>query len=195
MATLFGAFPFLTRLFADGGCGIKGRNARAQSNEPCRLCWLRSARGRIRPKSFVVLPNRWIIERTLAWLGRCRRLTKDWECLNHKALAFLRLALRKLCNPTSKFPDRLQAWLGPSRFLSPRRGWRASLGSSCCFLIMRSGCCGHARCSRPRRRNLSREPLGVSMTILASVTATTRLSPMSSATPQRSMRLQTGGAR
>ena len=44
------------------------------------------------------------VERTFAWLGRCRRLVKDWECLNHKALAFLRLAsirlmLRKLCNP------------------------------------------------------------------------------------------------
>jgi hypothetical protein len=41
----------------------------------------------------------------LAWLGRCRRLAKDWECLNCKALAFLRLAsirlmLQKLCNPT-----------------------------------------------------------------------------------------------
>ena len=32
---------------------------------------------------------------TLAWLGRCRRLVKDWECLNRKA----RLMLRKLCNP------------------------------------------------------------------------------------------------
>jgi transposase len=56
-------------------------------------------------KAFVVLPKRWIVERTLAWLGRCRRLAKDWECLNRKALAFLRLAsirlmLRKLCNPT-----------------------------------------------------------------------------------------------
>jgi transposase len=61
-------------------------------------------------KTFVVLPKRWIVERTLAWLGRCRRLAKDWECLNRKALAFLRLAflrlasirlmLRKLCNPT-----------------------------------------------------------------------------------------------
>ena len=55
-------------------------------------------------KGFVVLPKRWIVERTLAWLGRCRRLAKDWECLNRKALAFLRLAsirlmLRKLCNP------------------------------------------------------------------------------------------------
>jgi transposase len=56
-------------------------------------------------KGFVVLPKpRWIVERTIAWLNRCRRLAKDWENLNRKALAFLRLAsirlmLRKLCNP------------------------------------------------------------------------------------------------
>jgi transposase len=55
-------------------------------------------------QSFAVLPKRWIIERTIAWLTRCRRLAKDWENLNRKALAFLRLAsirfmLRKLCNP------------------------------------------------------------------------------------------------
>ena len=56
-------------------------------------------------KDFVVLPKRWIGERSFAWLGRCRRLAKHWECLNRRALAFLRLAsirlmLRKLCNPT-----------------------------------------------------------------------------------------------
>ena len=55
-------------------------------------------------KGFVVLPKRWVVERTFAWLGRCRRLAKDWENLNRRALAFLRLAsirlmLRKLCNP------------------------------------------------------------------------------------------------
>ena len=55
-------------------------------------------------KGFVVLPKRWVVERTFAWLGRCRRLAKDWEESNRKALAFLRLAsirimLRKLCNP------------------------------------------------------------------------------------------------
>ena len=53
---------------------------------------------------FKVLPKRRIVERTIAWLNRCRRLAKDWENLNRKALAFLRLAsirlmLRKLCNP------------------------------------------------------------------------------------------------
>ena len=57
-------------------------------------------------KGFAVLPKRWIVERTIAWLNRCRRLAKDWECLNRKALAFLRLAsirlmLRKLCQKTS----------------------------------------------------------------------------------------------
>ena len=53
---------------------------------------------------FAVLPKRWIVERTIAWLNRCRRLAKDWENLNRNALAFLKLAsirlmLRKLCNP------------------------------------------------------------------------------------------------
>jgi len=48
------------------------------------------------------LPKRWIVERTIAWQNRCRRLAKDWECLNRRALAFLRLAsirlmMRKLC--------------------------------------------------------------------------------------------------
>ena len=55
-------------------------------------------------RGLVVLPKRWIVERTIAWLNRCRRLAKDWENLNRKARAFLRLAsirlmLRKLCNP------------------------------------------------------------------------------------------------
>ncbi len=41
---------------------------------------------------FVVLPKRCIVERTIAWFNRCRRLAKDWECLNRNALAFLRWA-------------------------------------------------------------------------------------------------------
>ncbi len=56
-------------------------------------------------KCFVVLPKRWIVERTIAWLSRCRRLAKDWENKTRNALAFLHLAsirlmLRKLCDPT-----------------------------------------------------------------------------------------------
>jgi transposase len=51
---------------------------------------------------FIVLPKRWVVERTLAWPSRCHRLSKDWETLNHKARAFLlmasiRLMVRRLC--------------------------------------------------------------------------------------------------
>ena len=58
-----------------------------------------------RVTGFVVLPKRWIVERSIAWLNRCRRLAKDWENLNRNALGFLKLAsirlmLRKLCNPS-----------------------------------------------------------------------------------------------
>jgi Transposase DDE domain len=54
---------------------------------------------------FEALPRRWIVERTLAWLNRCRRLAKDFENLTRSAVAFIRLAsirlmLRKLCNPS-----------------------------------------------------------------------------------------------
>ena len=55
-----------------------------------------------REQGFEVLAKRWIVERMIARLNRCRRLAKDWENLNRAALAFLRLAsirltFRKLC--------------------------------------------------------------------------------------------------
>jgi transposase len=45
---------------------------------------------------FVVLPKRWIVERTLAWISRCRRLAKDFERHARKAVAFIRLAMIRL---------------------------------------------------------------------------------------------------
>ena len=47
-------------------------------------------------KGFVVLPKRWIVERTFGWLGRCRRLAKDYENRTRTAAAFLILALIRL---------------------------------------------------------------------------------------------------
>jgi transposase len=47
-------------------------------------------------KKFVVLPKRWIVERSIAWLNRFRRLAKDWECLNKQVLGCLRLASIRL---------------------------------------------------------------------------------------------------
>jgi transposase len=102
LATLFGMYPFLKRLFADGGYqGPVFQKALAKILPQLEIEIVK----RSDPvNGFVVLPRRWIVERTIAWLNRCRRLAKDWENLNRKGLAFLRLAsirlmLRKLCNP------------------------------------------------------------------------------------------------
>ena len=57
---------------------------------------------------FVVLPGRWVVERTLAWLDRCRRLAKDFENRTRNALAFLKLAsirLMLLKRPSDGFDE------------------------------------------------------------------------------------------
>ena len=90
MATLFGMFPFLKTLFADSGYqGPKFAKALAKVLPHLDIEIVKRSD---QVSGFVVLPKRWIVERTIAWLNRCRRLAKDWECLNRKALAFLRLA-------------------------------------------------------------------------------------------------------
>ena len=103
MATLFGLYPFLLKLYADGG--YQGTEFQAALSRVLRQVNLEIVKRSDTAKGFTVLPKRWIVERTIGWLNRCRRLAKDWECLNRKALAFLRLArirlmLRKLCQKT-----------------------------------------------------------------------------------------------
>lgn len=45
---------------------------------------------------FEVLPHRWIVERTFAWLGRFRRLSKDYEALIETSEAMIRVAMVRL---------------------------------------------------------------------------------------------------
>jgi transposase len=102
LATLFGQFPFLRKLFADSAYAGPVFNDGAV--EAMGDLAVEIVKRNDRSKGFVVEPKRWIVERTIAWLNRCRRLAKDWENRNHNALAFLRLAsirlmLRRLCNP------------------------------------------------------------------------------------------------
>jgi transposase len=52
----------------------------------------RSSGAPTRPKGFEGLPRRGVVERTFAWLGRCRRLARDWEKSIASATAFLLLA-------------------------------------------------------------------------------------------------------
>ena len=48
-------------------------------------------------KGFVLLPRRWVVERTFAWLGRCRRLAKDWEKSIESSTAWTTIAhIRRL---------------------------------------------------------------------------------------------------
>ena len=102
IATLFGRFPFLRRLFADGGYqGPQFEQAIASVFPQLDVEIVRRSDA---AGGFKVLPHRWVVERTFAWLNRCRRLCKDFENLTRNALAFLRLAsirlmLRKVCNP------------------------------------------------------------------------------------------------
>jgi transposase len=103
MASLFGLYPFLLKLYADQG--YQGPQFKAALQRGLSQVNLEIVRRSDPAKKFTVLPKRWIAERTIGWLNRCRRLAKDWECLNQKALAFLRSALirlrrRKLCRKT-----------------------------------------------------------------------------------------------
>jgi transposase len=102
MTTMFGLYPFLQKLFADGGYqGPKFRDALAKALPGLSVTIVKRSDP---AKGFEVLPRRWVVERTLAWLNRCRRLAKDFENLTAMAVAFIslasiRLMLRKLSNP------------------------------------------------------------------------------------------------
>jgi putative transposase len=95
MSTLFGMFLFVEKLIADAGYqGPQFANALAKALPQIEIEIVK-----------LLLPKLWIVERSIAWLSRCRRLAKHWENLSLSALVFLRLAsirlmLRKLCNPS-----------------------------------------------------------------------------------------------
>lgn len=69
-------FPWLRHVFADGGyAGDKLRTALRDHGDWTIEIIKRSDTA----IGFEVLPRRWVVERTFAWLGRCRRLAKDWD--------------------------------------------------------------------------------------------------------------------
>ncbi len=101
LSTLFGRFPFIEKLFADSA--YQGPIFADALGKILPCLEIEIVKRSDQAKGFVLLPKRWIVERSIAWLNRCRGLAKDWENLNRTTLAFLRFAsirlmLRKLCN-------------------------------------------------------------------------------------------------
>jgi transposase len=86
-------FVFLQRLFADGG--YAGDETWAATKRIGKV-ELEIVKRSDAATGFVVVPKRWIVERTFGWLNRCRRLAKDFENLTCTQLAFIQLAMIRL---------------------------------------------------------------------------------------------------
>lgn len=82
--------PSIALVFADGGYAGKLLAFAA--------CYMRIAVEIVRrpagQRTFEVLPRRWVIERTLSWLMRTRRLARDYERLPEHSEAFVRWSMR-----------------------------------------------------------------------------------------------------
>jgi len=89
LALLHRKYPSIAKVYADGGYGgekLKHAIAHIQNLQ------LEIVKHQTKGQEFVVLPKRWANERTFAWLGRCRRLAKDWERLIENSLNWLFIA-------------------------------------------------------------------------------------------------------
>jgi len=92
------SFPWLELVWADNGYNARQVNAAAAKVPALRI---EIVKRNDEMQGFVVLPRRWIVERTFSWFGRNRRLAKDWENLAETvrafvALACIQIALRRL---------------------------------------------------------------------------------------------------
>ncbi|QNE07830.1 IS5 family transposase (plasmid) [Croceicoccus marinus] len=101
LAAIRTRFPWLRHVFADGGyAGDKLRSALAGMGTWTVKIIKRSDKA----KGFEVLPRRWVVERTFAWLGRCRRLAKDWEKSMVSSTAWTLIAsIRMLTRRTARY--------------------------------------------------------------------------------------------
>ena len=85
-------FPEIRLIWADGG--YAGKLVQwVWEHTGYVLDIVRRPRG---SREFIVLPRRWVVERTLAWLGRYRRLSKDYEALPSSSEAWIRIAMTHL---------------------------------------------------------------------------------------------------
>jgi transposase len=85
-------FPFIERIFADGSYrGPKAAQAATRTGT-----WKLEIVDRPDHARFEVLPKRWIVERTIAWLSRFRRLMRDFQRYAGTVASFIRLAMIRI---------------------------------------------------------------------------------------------------
>jgi transposase len=81
-------FPFVEKVYADGG--YAGRLVKwAQDKTHVALEIVKRPPG---AKGFVVIRRRWVVERTFAWIMKCRRLVRDYEQLTAVAETLITIA-------------------------------------------------------------------------------------------------------
>lgn len=90
-------WPFLSQCFADRAYA----GSRVANASPIAVTLVGRPPGQ---KGFAVQPRRWVVERSFAWFGRCRRLARDHEATTSSAVAFFTLAaamvlVRRLARP------------------------------------------------------------------------------------------------
>ena len=91
-ARIAGTLRRLALIYGDGGYQGESFEASCERFNDCRAVIVK----RSQEPGFQVLPKRWVVERTFAWLGRNRRLSKDYEQLPAVSEAFVMLAMVRL---------------------------------------------------------------------------------------------------
>ena len=88
-------FPRLRKLWADGAYAgeLQSWLARGGAGQPIDLRIVKRSDGQV---GFQVQPRRWVVERSLAWIGRWRRMSKDYEVLPQTGEALIYLAMSYL---------------------------------------------------------------------------------------------------
>jgi transposase len=100
LGTLFGLYPFLLKFYADGGC--QGPEFRASVRTILSQVKVEIVKRSDQAKGFVVLPKRWVVERTLALLNRLPPSEQGLGEPQSQSAGFLlkasiRLMVRRLC--------------------------------------------------------------------------------------------------
>ena len=93
LSELAGRFPRLGLIWADGGYRGAPLSEWVHERLGCRLEIVSRQAGQ---RGFAVLSRRWVVERTFGWLGRQRRLSKDYEALPASGAAWVQIAMSRL---------------------------------------------------------------------------------------------------